>query len=293
VFLYKKLTIKKFVVIYRQNKGLQMTFDEVIDALSKEKLTVEFTPNFYTTRRDSAPYGYYEIKKSPLGGVMIEVDYVDSEEDNPTDMIRIKGQDIDLYAFDEKISPLKRFFGRGKETHFNRGIRFINSLETVPSRLTKDEAFLRLYHFTDSEEDKQALNKHYLNARVMYDTMHEMMGANCTFIPRNDGYVIKALFDNGDTETIGIKQTQGHYTTSNVPYPVMNIIIPSVDVHDKFDDYTDSAEMMVFRKATEFINMANNPQDGRAISKSEAFARWDNAYINLMAEIKKRRGKAK
>lgn len=271
-----------------------MTFDEVINILSKEKITAEFTPNFYTTRRNSAPYGYYEIKKSPLGGVMIEVDYVDSEEDNPADMIRIKGQDIDLYAFDEKISPLKRFFDRGKETHFNRGIRFINSLETVSSRLTKDEAFLRSFHFTDSEEDKQALNKHYLNARVMYDTMHEMMGAKCTFIPRNDGYVIKALFDNGDIETIGIKHTKAHYyTTSIVPYPVMNIIIPSVDVHDKFDDYTNSAERMVFRKATEFINMANNPQGGRAISESETFTRWDNAYINLMAEIKKRRVKAK
>ena len=269
-----------------------MTFDEAIDALSKEKLTAEFTPNFYTTRRNSAPYGYYEIKKSPLGGVMIEVDYVDSEEDNPADMIRIKGQDLDLYAFDEKISPLKRFFGRGKETPFERGIRFINALETVPSRLTKDEAFLRSCHFTDSEEDKQALNKHYLNARVMYDTMHEMMGAKCTFIPRNDGYVIKALFDNGDTETIGIKQTQGHYTTSIVPYPVMNIIIPSVDVHDKFDDYTNSAEMMVFRKAAEFINMANDLQHRRMITEPEGFTRWDNAYRLKMEEIKKHRVKA-
>ena len=270
-----------------------MTFDEVIQTLSKETLTAEFTPNFYTTRRDSAPYGYYEIKESPLGGVMIKVDYIDEQEDNPTDMIKIKGQDIDLYAFDEKISPLKRFFGRGKETHFNRGIRFINSLKTVPSRLTEDEAFLRSCHFTDSEEDKQALNKHYLNARVMYDTMHEMMGVKCSFILRNDGYVIKALFDNGDIETIGIKQTQGHYTTSNVHYPVMNIIIPSVNLHDKFNDHTNSAERMVFRKAIEFINMANNPQGGRAISESETFTRWDNAYINLMAEIKKRRGKAK
>ncbi|MBQ6027456.1 MAG: hypothetical protein IJL21_02805 [Alphaproteobacteria bacterium] len=270
-----------------------MIFDEVIQKLSEGNLTAKFTPNFYTGKRYGIPYGYYEIQKSSLGSVMIKVDYVDSEEDNPADMIQIKGQDLDLYAFDEKISPLKRFFGRGKETHFNRGIRFINSLETVPSRLTKDEAFLRSFHFTDSEEDKQALNKHYLNARVMYDTMHEMMGAKCTFIPRNGGYVIKALFDNGDIETIGIKQTQGHYTTSIVPYPVMNIIIPSVDVHDKFDDYTNSAEMMVFRKATEFINMANNPQGGRAISESETFTRWDNAYINLMAEIKKRRGKAK
>jgi len=270
-----------------------MTFDEVINALSKEKLTAEFTPNFYTTRRDSAPYGYYEIKKSPLGGVMIEVDYVDSEEDNPTDMIRIKGQDIDLYAFDEKISPLKRFFGRGKETHFNRGIRFINSLETVPSRLTKDEAFLRLYHFTDSKEDKQALNKHYLNARVMYDTMHEMMGANCTFHRRNGGYVVQALFDDNYIETIGIKQTTGYYDTSHVPYGVMNIIIPSVNLRDKFDDHTSSAEMMLFTKARDFMNMADSQSHGHMRENPEMFTRWDQAYIDMMAEIKRHRVKAK
>ncbi|MBQ1927874.1 MAG: hypothetical protein II179_02280 [Alphaproteobacteria bacterium] len=263
-----------------------MTFDEVIDALSKEKLTA-----FYTTRRNSAPYGYYEIKKSPLGGVMIKVDYVDSEEDNPTDMIRIKGQDIDLYAFDEKISPLKRFFGRGKETHFNRGIRFINSLETVPSRLTEDEAFLRSYHFTDSEEDKQALNKHHLNARVMYDTMHEMMGAKCTFRLKNGGYVIKAVLNDGYIETIGIKQTAGYYDISKVPYGVMNIIIPSVDLRDSFDDHTDSVEMMLFTKAEEFINMANTPQNNRSVAKT--FTRWDQPYIDMMAKIKSHRVKAK
>ncbi|MBP5485978.1 MAG: hypothetical protein J6Y07_04725 [Alphaproteobacteria bacterium] len=271
-----------------------MTFEEVIDALSKEKLTAEFTPNFYTTRRNSAPYGYYEIKKSPHGSVMIKVDYVDSEEDNPADMIRIQGQNLDLYAFDEKISPLKRFFGRGKETHFNRGIRFINSLETVSSRLTEDEAFLRWCHFTDSEEDKQALNKHYLNARVMYDTMDEMIGAKkCTFYKKNGGYVIRALFGDGSMERIDIKPTKKCYEGSNVPYPVMNIIIPSVDVRDKFDDCTNNAEMMVFRKAQEFINMANNPQGGHAISKSETFTRWDEAYIDMMAKIKSRRTKVR
>ena len=270
-----------------------MTFDEVIDALSKEKLTAEFTPNFYTTRRNSAPYGYYEIKESPLGGVMIKVDYIDEQEDNPTDMIKIKGQDIDLYAFDEKISPLKRFFGRGKETHFNRGIRFINSLKTVPSRLTEDEAFLRSCHFTDSEEDKQALNKHYLNARVMYDTMHEMMGAKCTFYPRNGGYVIRALFDDGSMEKICIKQTAGYYDISKVPYGVMNIIIPSVDLRDKFDDHTNSAEMMLFTKAQKFINMANSPRHNRTVLEREKFTRWDQSYIDMMAEIKRRRVKAK
>lgn len=270
-----------------------MTFDEVIDALSKEKLTAEFTPNFYTTRRNSAPYGYYEIKKSPLGGVMIKVDYVDREEDNPTDMIRIKGQDIDLYAFDEKISPLKRFFGRGKETHFNRGIQFVRSLKTMPSRLTKDEGFLRWRHFKDSEEDKQALNTHYLNARVMYDTMHEMMGAKCTFSRRRGGYVIKASFDDGYIETIGIKRTAGYYDISKVTYGVMNIFIPSVRLSDNFDDNTNSVEWMLFKKAEEFINMANSPRHNRTVSEPENFTRWDQPYIDMMAEIKRHRVKAK
>ncbi len=262
--------------------GANTDVPDVLKTLG-DRLTAEFTPNFYTGTKASIPYGYYEIKESPLGGVMVEVDYVDNDG-NDSDMIQIRGQNLDkdLYVFacfDEKS--------------FNSIIQFINSLKTIPSNLTEKEAFLRSFHFKDSEEDKQAFNKHYLNARVMYDTMHEMMGVKCSFILRNDGYVIKALFDNGDIETIGIKQTQGHYTTSNVHYPVMNIIIPSVNLHDKFDDHTDSAERMVFRKAAEFINMANNPQGGRAISKSETFTRWDNAYINLMAEIKKRRGKAK
>lgn len=270
-----------------------MTFDEVIDALSKEKLTAEFTPNFYTTRRNSAPYGYYEIPKSSLGPVMIEVDYVDEED--PADMINIQAQNLDendSYAFDNKPPFFKRLF-KAQETTFERGMRFVRSLKTIPSKLTENEGFLRWCYFEKSEEEKRALNSHYLNARVMYDIMHEMMGAKCTFYPRNGGYVIKALFDTGDVETIGIKQTQGYYATSNVSYPIMNIIIPSVNLRDSFDDHTNSVEMMLSNKAKEFIKMANHPQGGRAISESETFTRWDNAYINLMAEIKKRRGKAK
>ena len=273
-----------------------MTFEQVISILSKEgTLTAKFTPNFYTNRRQDAPYGYYEIENSSFfGGVMIGVDYIDSQEEHPSAEIHIKAQNLckDVYAFANEIPPLKRSFCMG-ETPFKRGISFINSLITVPSGLTEEEGFLRSFHFTDSEEDKQALNKHYLNARVMYDTMHEMMGAKCEFYPRDGGYVIKALFDNGDIETIGIKQTQGHYTTSNVPYPVMNIIIPSVDVHDKFDDYTDSAEMMIFNKAKTFMNMAANPWHRYIIAKPEDFTRWDKAYLDMMAEIKKHRGKVK
>lgn len=274
-----------------------MTFDEVINTLFRENatkgFTAKFTPNSYTGRRNGAPYGYYEIEKSTLGGVMIEVNYIDEQEDNPTDMIRIKGPGLneDLYAFADEMSPLERLLCLGK-TSFNRGIWFINSLSTVPSKLTEKEGFLRLYHFKDSEENKQALNKHYLSARVVYDTMHEMMGAKCKFFPLNGGYVIESVFDNGDVETIFIKQTQ-EYNIYDIPYAIMNIKIPSVGLCSKFDGYTDSVEKMVFRKAKEFINMANNPQGGRAISESETFTRWDNAYINLMAEIKNLRGKAK
>ncbi len=271
-----------------------MTFDEVIDALSKEKLTAEFTPNFYTTRRNSAPYGYYEIQESSLGPVMIEVDYVDEQED-PADMINIQTQNLDendSYAFDNKPPFFKSLF-KAQETTFERGMRFVRSLKTIPSKLTENEGFLRWCYFEKSEEEKRALNSHYLNARVMYDIMHEMMGAKCTFYPRNGGYVIKALFDGDYIETIGIKRTAGYYDISKVPYGVMNIIIPSVDLRDNFDDHTNSVEMMLFTKAQKFINMANNPQGGHAISKSKTFTRWDKPYIDMMAEIKSHRVKAK
>ena len=270
-----------------------MTFDEVIQTLSKETLTAKFTPNFYTGKRYGIPYGYYEIQKSSLGPVMIEVDYFDDQEENPADMIQIKAQSLDedsLYAFDNKTPFFKRLF-KGQETTFGHGIRFVRSLKTIPSNLTEDEANLRWFHFKDSEEAKKRLNEHYLNARVMYDTMHEMMGAKCTFYPRNGGYVIKALFDNNYIETIGIKRTAGYYDISKVTYDVMNIIIPSVDLRDNFDDHTNSVEMMLFTKAEEFINMANTPQNNRTVAKT--FTRWDQPYIDIMAEIKRRRVKAK
>ena len=265
-----------------------MTFDEVIGTLSKENLTAKFTPNFYTGKRYGIPYGYYEIPKSSLGPVMIEVDYVDEQED-PADMIQIQAQNLDendSYAFDNKPP-----FFKAQETTFERGMRFVRSLKTIPSKLTENEGFLRWCYFEKSEEEKRALNSHYLNARVMYDIMHEMMGAKCTFYPRNGGYVIRALFDDDYIETIGIKRTAGYYDILKVPYDVMNIIIPSVDLRDNFDDHTSSAEMMLFTKAQKFINMANSPRHNRTVA--ENFTRWDQLYIDMMAEIKRHRVKAK
>lgn len=270
-----------------------MIFDEVIEILSKETLTAKFTPNFYTGKRYGIPYGYYEIQKSSLGPVMIEVDYFDDQEENPADMIQIKTQSLDedsLYAFDNKTPFFKRLF-KGQETTFGRGIRFVRSLKTIQSNITEDEANLRLFHFKDSEEAKKRLNEHYLNARVMYDIMHEMMGAKCMFRLKNGGYVIKAVLNDGYMETIGIKQTARYYDTSKVPYGVMHIIIPSVDLRDNFDDRTNSVEKMLFTKAEEFINMANAPQNNRTVAKT--FTRWDQPYIDMMAEIKRRRVKAK
>lgn len=256
----------------------------IIKLLSKEQPMVEYTQNDdtkYPGKLPRAPYGYYEIKNCSYGPIFIKICCPDKMKENVSPCVHLQTIKGDAYIYKSITKGL-----------YIDTLRAIHKLHRKDSNLTTNEATLRCFHFLDSDDNKKRINEHYLNARVMYDTMHEMMGVKCSFILRNDGYVIKALFGNGDIETIGIKQTQ-EYNTCNVPYPVMNIIIPSVDLHDKFDDYTDSTEMMVFRKAKEFINRAHNPQGGRAISESETFTRWDNAYINLMAEIKKRRGKAK
>ena len=80
-------------------------------------------------------------------------------------------------------------------------------MKTTRSVLSKNEAFMLWYHFNDSEENKKALDKHYLNARVMYDTMHQMMGhINGTkFFHVNHGYVIETQFDDNSIEVMHIK----------------------------------------------------------------------------------------
>lgn len=253
-----------------------MDFNGIIQKLSSENSVAEFTPNEFTeTSRRNPKYGYYEIKKSAIGPVMLEITYVDNDGDASDAMF------IQSPILNERVSV----FADLHKDSFKQGIRFIDSLGTVPSKLTMQEGFSRCFHYSDSEIDKKALNKHYLNARVIYDTMHRMMKTYDTkLFDVNGGYVIQSVFDNRDVEIMQIKQTQGYNG-----YKIMNIAIPSVGIQDKFTDRLDWIDVMVFNKAKKFIDRDYHPD----IDMAECFSRWDRAYIYAMANIQRHRTKAR
>lgn len=263
-----------------------MTFNDIIYILSEDAHLAEFSPNEYTDKSDRIPYGYYDLKKTGLGPVMIEVGFVDEYEDGPSNMILIKIQNLKESFYSVSNQNKQRF---------RRGLRFINSLDIIPSKLSKNEAFARFSHVMSSEEEKQALNTHYLNARVTYDTMHEMMRAENIkiFDKKNNGLVIESTLDNGEVETIQIKRTQER-NKFNKLYEVMHIAIPSIGLQDDFNNYVDITEKLLFKKAQKFIDIAKGQKNYNSdVDIPEDFVRWDWPYINLMAEIKKHRGKVK
>ena len=232
------------------NKVEKIEFEPLIEMLSKENLSAEFTPNDDTRFRGRI-YGYYHIKQSSMGPIIIEYCDVD-DDDYSSDMINIKIRNSCSESY---------FFSAGKRKNrnvFKKGKNFIKSLPITQSGFSEDEGFLLWYHFLDSPDKREEINKHYLNARVMYDTMHQMMRrtGNTKFFPVNGGYVIETLFDNDCVEVMHIKQIQD-YNSNGDPYSVMQIKIPSIGLEDKFDEYKDRTEMMLFQKAEMFIGIAN------------------------------------
>lgn len=127
VFLCKKLTAAKFVVIYQQNKGLQMTFDEVIKTLSEEKPRAKLRPTDLLARLiHGIPYGYCEFNSPSLGHVIIHVTYEEDMDLPSSDEIRINVSGHDFYVWNIAAGEYD-----GTKS-FNAGLDFIKTLTLAP-----------------------------------------------------------------------------------------------------------------------------------------------------------------
>lgn len=259
-------------------------FEPIVEKLSKEKLTAKFTPN--GDRHNNPLYGYYHIKQSSMGPIIIEYSEFDDDNGLCVDMMHVRIQNLygESFAFQDRDRKV-----------FKKAKRLMKDLPITQSGFSKEEGSLLFFHFLDTPVEQVKVNNHYLNARVMYDTMHQMMRniRNTKFFPVNGGYVIETVFDDNDIEVMHIKRTQ-EYNTYNNPYSVMQITIPSIGLNDRFDDYTNHTEMDVYNKAKTFIDIANGERYNPAnLRKQMAFYRLDDAYINMMRKIQNHRVKAK
>ncbi len=124
-FLCKKLTAAKFVVICRQNKGLQMTFDEVIQKLSEEKPRAKLRPTDLVNRLiHGIPYGYCEFNSPSLGHVTIHVTCDENMGLPHSDEISITVEYSSKCVSACNLSA--------SEKSFNAGLDFIKTLTWAP-----------------------------------------------------------------------------------------------------------------------------------------------------------------
>lgn len=257
-------------------------FKPIVEKLSAEKLQAEFIPNECT--KPGSLYGYYYIKRSSLGPVIAEFDDFSDDDGIHSDMLRIRVRKSNTSAY--------CFAGRASESEFKLGKQFIESLPTVPSRLSSHEGFMLDFHFLDSPKERATINKHYLNTRVMYDTMYDtaQSGRGKRIYDVNGGYVVCATFDNKEVEIIKIKNiTQRN--KHNMLDEIMQITIPSVNLTDKFMWHFSAQDNLVYNMAQQLLQLPERKIASNITGAS--FSRWDSAYDNLMKQIKNKREKAK
>ena len=256
-------------------------FKPLATKLASEKLQAEFIPIKY--RDPDNLYGYYYIKDSSLGPVIAEFNtFID--DDGGSYGIHIKVRDSGNCAYCCEA--------RDKKCDWKIGKKFIKSLHAVPSKLSWSEGVMLCLHFLDSPEQRIAVNNHYLNTRVMYDTMASMMrpGCNRKVYDVNGGHIICGTFDNKEVEIIKLKKHAKRNKYDELE-EIVQITIPSVGLMDNFECRKSGQDNLVYNIAQKMLHL---PEQRLSTDITSAdFSRWDTAYHDMMAKIASKREKAK
>ena len=253
-----------------------MDFTDVIKTLSTEKTSALFSPNKFTTVSRYLPYGYYDIKSPALGSIMINVNFIDGDDDRANAVIIRSRKFGDEYRVFDAFNPKS----------FMEAIEFVSMLKTEASKLTQYENFMKWCCLLNSKVNRIAIQKHYLNARVAYDVISDVMRA----VSRNmqedhDGYKIVAQLDDYNTETIKIN-LRVEYNQYDIPYDTVSVMIPKVGFYAKFNDYETYHDIAVFNKVHQLLD--DGKRSGKTVLQSGQdfdFSRWDPAYCLMMQKI--------
>lgn len=251
---------------------------EIAECLETSQLYADFTERF---GRDlnREKYGIYDIHSSYYGPFMIRfneaynsgklVHYID---------LRIPSIEFSKLFFDCNI-PMKIDTADSDYTALYKLIRHI---KTNTSGMSFNEAldkFKSLMNRPDISTSTSASQK-YVNARVIYDVINQMISMG----PRNTkysvlqyGFRVSVTFQDGATEIVNLQRLQsGNHET-------VKIEIPSIKLTEKFNNYEDRTNIMLFNHATRYMN-AMIPRE-QLTQGMELFDRLDDGYCKLMRQI--------
>ena len=229
-------------------------------------------------------FGIYDVRETKgADAFMIDYKQVKTSIDTivTTIELRVPSLDIDVLVFNrhqpnEPVNP-----------DFIALHNFINRMQSRPVQTSYNEAADKFYFFMTSSDWRANAAKKYLNARIVYDVINQMILAGpqhtkCTKVTNRvpGGYRVTVRFPGGKTETVMFYDA---YTRSDKECDGVQIVIPSIQLEDTFNNHADYKNKMVYNHARAYLNALTKSkpiEPGR-----EEFNRFDAEYRSLMKRV--------
>ena len=257
---------------------------QIAELLQKGELVAEFSERFgHGVNREG--YGIYDVKTSALGPFMIKfnealnagkvVHYID---------LRMPNADFSKLFFDCNM-PMKI---ETPDPDYLVLRQLIRKIKTKPSKESYNKALDKFNLIM--EEHKNAFvdePQKYVHARVIYDVINQMISmgpSNTKYVVIPYGYRVTVKFEGGATE---LMQFEHRVSQSNSEQETVKIEIPSIKLTEKFNNYEDRINMMLFDHAMRYMDSLKPRKE--LTQGTEKFDRLDAAYCTLISEVMTKR----
>ena len=251
---------------------------EITELLQQSQLYADFTDRS-GNKPNPEHYGIYDVRTSSLGSFMIKyneayncgkvVHYID---------LRIPNIDFSKLFMDCNM-PMKI---DTEDADYTLLRKLVQGIRIRPSGIKYDAALTKFNAVMVRPDISMNATKKYLHARVIYDVINDMISMG----PRNTkysvipyGYRVTVTFQEGETERVNFE----HHTFKNSSHETIKIEIPSIKLTEKFNNYEDRTNIMLFDQAVRYIN-ALKPRE-QLPQGTERFDRLDEAYFQMRKSI--------
>ena len=250
---------------------------EITEILQEGQLYADFTER--SGKLNPEHFGIYDIKTSALGSFMIKfnealnggksVHYID---------LRIPNIEFSKLFFDCNM-PMKI---ATTDPDYMLLRKLVQGIRIRPSGMTYDAALSKFDSIMTRPDISMNASQKYVHARVIYDVINQMisMGPRYTkysVIPY--GYRVTVTFQGGATELIQFE----HRTSSKSDHETIKIEIPSIKLTEKFNNYEDRTNIMLFDHAKRYMD-ALKPRE-QLTQGMEIFDRLDEDYCKVMKKL--------
>ena len=250
---------------------------EIVKSLEPEQLYADFTEQL-GRGLNREKYGIYDICASSYGDFMIKfneahhsgklIRYID---------LRIPSIDFSQLIFDRNINRNSE----EENPEYTMMYQLIQHIHIKNSGLKYDAVRLKFESVMTRPDISVNEKQKYDNACAIYDTINQMrsMGARHTkYVVIPYGYRVSVNFPGN-----GVERMSFQLLPSNNGQETIKIEMPNVKITEKFNNYSDRTNMMLFEHAKEY--MESLPIHKDLPQGTADFDRLRPGYRDLISKI--------